>query len=75
MSSDYYLLTTKDKKVYLQVIGKKRKETARVFEENSELLRGFGLSAEKIDASAYKVGCSMAALPHLGKGIELRLIE
>lgn len=73
--SDYYLLRRGDKTVYLQVVGKKRRETARVFEENSGLLRGFDLSVEKIDSSAYRVGCSMAALPTIGRGIELSLIE
>jgi hypothetical protein len=73
--SDYYLLRTGERTVYLQVVGNKRGETARVFEENSSLLHGAGLSIEKIDPSAYKVGCSMAALPNIGKGIELSLIE
>ncbi len=73
--SDYYLLRTGERTVYLQVVGKKRRDTAKVFEENSALLYGAGLSVEKINPSAYKIGCSMAALPEAGKGIELHFIE
>ena len=73
--SDYYLLQTKERTVYLQVIGRKRKQTAEIFETNSGLLQRVGLTVKKISHEDYNTGCCIAALPNLGKGIELSLIE
>jgi hypothetical protein len=75
MTGRYYLLVSDEKKVYLQVSERKRKQISEVLEQNSETLRKAGVNVQRLTQGEYNAGCSMAALPELGKGIELCLIE